>query len=234
MGVDTKGFIATPVKDVLLVCGIVEKALNKLILDETKKLLPQEHPYSARVREQFSSVRMGIACSASFVSFDFLFKKEARNLKLFFDCDCDHRDVAPKSLSLMLGCWGSSELLMKTVLHALSMFGTPYFDLSDCDDIAPAVLDAAPITVLEGVAAGYLYGHMLETIVEKFDAGELRLADTTFDRFVGLPRVTYDEVRAIEECRERWDAIEKLASERYPNAKQERALLLSAPELTPA
>lgn len=218
MGVDTKGCIATPVKDVLMVCAIVERALNRLIKTARLVAFPDRHSfgmYRDDVKEKFREVDMDITSGATFVRFNFVLDGEARHVSFFFDCDCDHLDIAPKTMSFSMGCWGNSELIGKTILHALSLFGPVYLDRNDCDSEDMVPLDAARITLLEALSIGYVTAYTVESIAEKFARDELGL-DMTFREFCGVTRAVYTKLTAIEECQERWAAMEALASSMYP------------------
>lgn len=133
MSVDTKGVIVTPFKDVFPVVHVVRSTLEQLLALGAKAEFPDAtglRRFSEEVRERFSSVTVQIPHSNS-VQFLFTFAGERRQLTLNFDCDCDNVKFGPKSLSMSLGCWGSSVPLMTAVLCSLSFLGDAY--LLECD-----------------------------------------------------------------------------------------------------
>lgn len=192
MGVDTKGFVATRCKDVFFAVGLVENALNALI---------QPHAKEARLavrgtekEPQYRTVDANLISRSQTVQLHFTYEGEHRTLWMNFTCDCDHKDVTPASISLSLGCWGQSELFMKTALRALSPLGDVYYDYSDCDSIDPAKLDIAPLTFVTACAAGAEspYPSELEVWKNLFNEGKLRAG--TFDDVVGMSAETADEL----------------------------------------
>ena len=57
-----------------------------------------------------------------------------RQLSIHFGCDCDYSDTYKgDKVILSLGCWGSSDEIMKTLAKALAQFGDVYYDHNDCD-----------------------------------------------------------------------------------------------------
>lgn len=134
MGVSTIGCVVTDCKDVFKVSEAICFSINSLIkeksgLDGIQLLL------SENVRKPVATVYAEIMV----VSFDFLFLGEERSLKVHFDCDYDlrnHEELDGHScLWLNLGNWGSSVVIMESVLNGLKQFGKTYIDTNDCDDV---------------------------------------------------------------------------------------------------
>lgn len=127
MSVDTKGLVLTDNKDVFGVCQRVNAALLAMFRDgethlslfrDDTSILPsfELSPYSRMVEVHFK------------------YRSEQRSLHIHFDCDWDAREYGEHALLLSLGCWGSSELIMRTVLASLQDLGPTYIDVNDCDD----------------------------------------------------------------------------------------------------
>jgi hypothetical protein len=210
MGCDTKGLLLTPKKDVMLVMSIVERTLNRRIAEERDILFPQARPWDKEVTEQFQLVRVELAASSGMALVIFRFAGEDRRMHVFFDCDCDHEDLAPHSISFSMGCWGRSDFFMQSVLHALSMFGPVYFDHNDCDNIDMAPLAEAPLSILGALSLGYLTPWMAEKLAERigepalFPEGKLPLD------ILGVP---YAALPQNSESTLRWDALVTLANQ---------------------
>lgn len=222
MGIDTKGFIATPCKDVFFIVGLVENALNALI----KPHVP--HPIFGRrakepaepkvnietvttaryidvtvkvdppVEEElpaYKLVKLEMTPSSQMVRFHFSYAGEHRTLWMFFDTDCDRKQYSPTSISMSLGCWGQSDLFMQTALRALSPLGDTYFDHNDCDDIEFAKMDDAPHTFISACQARYevAYASTLEKWKQLYDAGLLRKG--SFEEVLGMSEATYQEIQ---------------------------------------
>jgi GH18 family chitinase len=59
---------------------------------------------------------------------------EKRMLSIHFGCDSDYSDTYKgDKVILSLGCWGSSDEIMKTLAKELAQFGDVYYDHNDCD-----------------------------------------------------------------------------------------------------
>ena len=158
MGVDCKGFVLTRNKDVFFYVRHIENALNRLIMQESGCRNIAElnrQPADAEGKLQWKTVETTFAYGGSrMLNMEFNFKGERRRLAVFFDCDCDQSEYGPASVSFSMGCWGSSEQLMRTVLEALTMLGKPYLDVNDSDDIDPAELPAERKTYLSACHEG--------------------------------------------------------------------------------
>ena len=210
MSVDTKGVIATPVKDVLAVSAIIEQALNRLIRRARLVAYPDRHVIDEAVLNEFKNVSTSLSYGASFVRMDFIYKGEHRNLNVHFDCDSDSKAIAKESLILSLGLWGSSELIMRTVLHALSVFGEAYIDVNDSDSVDIAKVEVPRLTLFQALAHQYLSAYQLERLVEKFQQGKLGMEGSLED-FLGISEERFNELMAIADSQLRWGAMESEA-----------------------
>lgn len=195
MGVDTKGFVATKCKDAFFVVRLAEEALNKLIRPHVKAALLAGR--TAEEAPQYRTVHARLLADSEGVQLNFTYDGEDRTMHMYFTCDCDNKDFTPTSISLSLGCWGKSELYMKTVLHALSPLGDVYFDYSDCDDVEKAILEVEPLTYVTACAAGVesAFPTRLAKWNQMFDAGLLRAGSR--DEVLGLPEPEIERLTTI-------------------------------------
>lgn len=173
MGVDTKGFVATSCKDVCFVINKVERALNALIRPKRKAARGTEEEL------QYELVTAELSSESHLVRLGFTYAGEERMMWVFFRCDSDHADITPRSISLSMGCWGQSELFMKTALQALTMLGPVYYDRNDSDDAGYVRLSFEPLTYVAACAekSETPSPRTLGQWMELFDAGGLHSRD---------------------------------------------------------
>lgn len=172
MGVDTKGFVLTDCKDAMLVGQLLMRSLDKLIAQGRKAEFPEARwAGNEEIRARWQPVSVELKPEMAMLSLDFVYAGEKRALKVFFDCDCDQSDYGPSSLSMSLGCWGSSELLMRTALTALSLLGTAWLDVSDSDSIDAAPLPGPRMPVLAAIGHNLLGGDHLVTLAKARASG---------------------------------------------------------------
>lgn len=212
MGVDTKGFVLTDCKDVLMLANLVGQALHGLILAECKTVFGEFGiRRSKEAREAFVYPEYDLKPDSGMLLIHFTFHGVRRSLYMYFDCDCDRVEYGPKSITMTLGCFGYSELFMKTALHALSVLGPVYFDGNDADDIDFALLDERVPPVLGAVSLDYIKDSRFPDWVEYFDAGKVG-AGKSFEEFFGAPEATVREICAIGDFTARWKAVCQLAN----------------------
>ena len=125
MSTDTKGLVVTDNKDVFAVCAKIEKALQELFRPYRKPFVDRETSFSPTFE---------VTPNLGMVRAMFKYRGEQRILHIHFGCDYDARDHGEHAILLSLGCWGSSETIMRTVLTALADLGPTYIDVNDCDD----------------------------------------------------------------------------------------------------
>jgi hypothetical protein len=211
MGVDTKGFVLTADKDVFRITKLITRTLDHLIVEEKHLHYPDRVRFmSEEARKAFKTCNVELSAEMEMLSVNFTFRGETRSLKVFFTCDCDHTDYGPQSISMSFGCWGLSGLFVNSVLHALSLIGEPYFDMNDCDDIDPAPLQEAAVTVFGAIKLGYVRDCHLEDWVKDFDAGVVGQG-MQFETFFGAPEDTVRDFVAIKDFTPRCDAIKAFA-----------------------
>lgn len=162
MGCDTNGVVLTPVKDVLILSGIVEATLTKLIRYDAG----DRFGFTEEARKEFALPSIRLSPSSGMVSFDFVFKGECRQLSMFFNCDCDHEDLAARSISLRLGVWGSSVEIMRAVLFSLSAFGDCYLDENDCGSKGLIKVSDRNLSLLDLVSLDVVRPHQFETFAQ--------------------------------------------------------------------
>lgn len=134
MGVDTKGCVVTKTKDVFEVVRVINGKVKTAIEQESGV-----RGFRVNLSENFRLPSVRVSEVSNSLCFNFKFKGEERQLLVHFDCDVDlenHTEIAGDScLWLSIGCWGSSEFLMKEILTALQGFGKTYIDVNDCDSV---------------------------------------------------------------------------------------------------
>lgn len=133
MSVDCKGCLVVENKDVF---GIVHKVSEGL-----KDLMRKESGltgFALYRSDEYKQPRAELLSWGESISMTFIYKGEARDLKIHFGCDCDlaiYPEIQGVScVWFSLGCWGSSELLMRTVLDSVRQYGKVYIDVNDSDD----------------------------------------------------------------------------------------------------
>jgi hypothetical protein len=212
MPVDTKGFVLTDCKDVLLISNLVGQAIHGLILAECRTVLGEAGlKRSQKARDMFGYPQYELKPDLGMLDISFTFHSEKRSMTLFFDCDSDREAYGPHSISIKLGCFGYSDLFIKTALHALSMLGPVYFDHNDCDDIDFALLEERVPPVLGAVSLDYIKDSRFPDWVEYYDAGRVG-AGKPFEAFFGAPETAVREVCAIKDFTARWKAVCQLAN----------------------
>lgn len=120
MTVNTKGIVATSIKDVLLVSLLTEIGL-RAVCKVARKLDTDPKPF----RTNHLDWRL-LPDSAMLQSLVHL-RGHPRMMSIFLHCDVDNKDIAPQSLSLSLGASGDSPIIMKSALWGLSMLGPVHF-----------------------------------------------------------------------------------------------------------
>lgn len=214
MTVNTKGSVATAFKDVLLVCSLVETALNRLIRAERKILFPGVAGRGDSAREQFADVSVALAPSLGMAQFSFKFRAASRCLSLFFTCDADNADLASKSLSLSMGCHGDADLFVKTALHALSLLGPAYFVHNDCDSDSRVPLSEPRPNLLQAISWGYLTPFQAREWLHAYQGSPALRAAQGYDalKFFGVPLEVLEEAVATQGYSEITDKVRALGA----------------------
>lgn len=210
MGVDTRGAVITGFKNVLLAAGLVQNALDGLIVAERRIKFPTKAiGHSKESREQFQTTSVSLNPDLGMLRFDFTFRGERRSLTLHMTCDSDHASLGPKSLSISIGCSGFSELFVKTALHALSLVGPAYFDANDCDNVDLAPLSEDRPTVFQAMQLGYIQKSMLPEWLVAYEEG---LSPTICDgqSFFGVPLDQVRELASRRDYQSAWKDIKVL------------------------
>lgn len=216
MSCDTKGFVLTPCKDVMLLAGVVERALNRFVLDEAKLQFPDCRGMllTAPAREKFRLPKAELSADSDLVQFHFLFDGEKRTLWMFFGTDCDREDFGPHSISLSLGQWGRSDTILQLALHALSFAGPAYVNTAQgLADESFQSLQESRASYLDLLALHYVSCLRLEKFVQLWDS-PLRPDDVTADMFFGAPEAVVREWVARENYSSAWDEMTAMARQR--------------------
>lgn len=122
MSVDTKGLVMTQVKDAFIIAEIIEESLRNLIKESFPKV------------KFLSNIYTKLITNSKGLSFEFKFGEEQRVMFCWLDVDCDGTDCGyldGSKIILSLGYWGSSVLIMETILEGLSNIGETYIMEND-------------------------------------------------------------------------------------------------------
>ncbi len=207
MGVDTKGFVLTPCKDVMRIGGLVAGAIDRLISEERNIVLPKgTRRWSPKATEMFQETRLELIPASEMLRATFRFHKEERCVHVFFGCDCDQKNYGPKSISFSMGAWGQSELYAKAIVHALSLVGPGFYDLNDCDDIDPQRLDEPQLSVLGAMALGYVSHTALDDWIAVWRSGVIGDGRSA-DEFFGMPFEQAMELANRSDYESAWDEV---------------------------
>lgn len=144
MSVDSKVFVALDKSKHMEAAKAVTGALNKWVREEFDLFLEGSEyanrlHYSANTEVNERKFTNGVAVEVSddFEMFKIYFTVfgEKRQLNMFTNCACDHRDYTDgDTLAFIIGSWGCNEKIMQVVINALKPFGRVWYDFNDCDD----------------------------------------------------------------------------------------------------
>lgn len=195
MGMDTKGAVATDCKDVFFVISRVERALNRLIRPGWEN--DRATPGLEAANFNFKLCHTELKADSGGVQLHFTYMGEQRSMWVFFDCDCDHQDIAPQTLSLSIGCWGHSDLFMMTALESLAILGEVYFDHNDCDGEDLAKVDVPVLSYMELCAKGEAFCSELhlEKWHDLWKKGLMRKASC--EAVIGLSEEEVEQVQSM-------------------------------------
>lgn len=180
MSTSTKGVVVTPSKDVFFIIRLIEVGLNRVIRAAHRRAHPEQR---LTATEAFQLCTTRLVPSTESASVQFIYAGEKRALFVFFQCDSDHADLSPTSISLSLGCWGSSEILMRAALAALAPLGDRYFERSDASEEGLIKVTDGPTSYVECCEAGWVRPNCVSL------SRWLRSvpADKTVAQFIGIP-----------------------------------------------
>lgn len=218
MGIDTKSYVATVCKDVMLTTRLVSGALAQLVREDSRSLAQNPASPSRRIAAvSRPEVRLSPEDDMATFTFKLASTQEDRLMYMFFRCDADNQSLAPQSLSFSLGYWGQSERIMKRVLHAMSLFGPVYYRAEDYSDQTPVQLSWPPLTVLQGIALRYISAATLQRYAALHAELAARQPDfRSYADFMGMDEAEVESLLAIESYAERSERIQALAQQRYP------------------
>lgn len=204
MSVCYNGVVATPAKDVFLVCSLVEHALNGLIVKERKAKYPTRHWFD--LPSEYRTCSIDLCVNSKLASVRFTFRGERRTMSVFFDCDGDHKALAQKSIAVSIGTGGHAELYTKVVMHALSLLGPAYIGNEAIDDGKLSELGFYRPTAMSLIALGLYPAHGIEYLVSAYDAG-LMAIHRTFKEVMGVEESWLRAKLLESDKREAWDAV---------------------------
>lgn len=209
MGVSTNGVIVTPVKDVMAVCSVVERALNKLVRTGLDLQFPERVSRLSREgRSLYRDVDWRLTPESEGAQAYFTIRGHRRFMHVFFTCDCDHKDLGPQSLSMSMGSGGVGPLAMKTAAWAASLFGPAYFREEDTRDEIN-LLPHPRLDIRTALALGIVTAYTLERWAEAHLAGQRTpLGEGEFIKVFGMSEIWFKGKQGIKDPSERWKALE--------------------------
>ncbi|MCC5611450.1 hypothetical protein LC612_33090 [Nostoc sp. CHAB 5834] len=198
MTVDTKGVVATSIKDVLLVSRLAEIGL-RAVCTAARKLDTASPP----VTTNHLDWRL-LPDSAMLQSFVHL-RGHPRMMSIFMHCDGDNKDIAPQSLSLSLGANGDSPLIMKSALWGLSMLGPVLFCEHDSHEARWEPLFEAEVdrfNLLKAIGNKLLTPYEYRNMLTAFTGLRINLAlpgsfedafGVSEEEALAIPRMTFEQ-----------------------------------------
>lgn len=122
MGVDTKGITKVSVNPLDIAQFLY--SMTSISLEDRR----------AGKTPTVSGISIHPTFEDKFHQITFKYKGEDRMISVFWDGNCknDYADVTSDSVTLLsLGCWGSSEEIIRVILDH---FGGGWIDVNDCDE----------------------------------------------------------------------------------------------------
>ena len=148
MAVWTRGYCVTRNRSVFFIVGLVERALNNLIgsmghVREANRGRDKDSPLLRRVE---TSMRP----DSRSVDLFFVYQGERRTMTIFFDLKDDGDDgLNNKSVCMMMGCSGQSDVFIQLALESLSALGPLYFVECSVSDDPAVLLEVSPMSYLD-------------------------------------------------------------------------------------
>lgn len=220
MGVSTKGFLASPIKDVFLIGALIHRVLDQLMLDVKRLEYPKtplhqipEGWFSESASRSYAHASLKLEASSDAVYVHTRIRGYNRKMALYFTCDVDNQGIALESISLSLGCSGFSDILMQASLYALSLLGPVYYQTNDSIDEPPVLLPEAPLSYKAAMTKGHITPYQFEKWVTRFvERGVLfgiprKVED--FEAIFGIAKDTYESVQEITDSGKRWDELKR-------------------------
>ena len=200
MSVNTIGAVNTACKDIFLILSLVDQSLRQLIAEQAKRA-PSKN---------WDAPTLTVSASMDRATATFTLRGETRQLSVDFDCDAD-RPQWPSALLLSLGDYGQSEVIMKTVLTALSVLGPVVYAKDDGAAAGLKPLKLPKLTLMNLVRLGLVDPTRVARWVQRYDEG--RLGDVEpFKSFFGIDRAWLRKTWALD-YPAAWDEILAHATE---------------------
>lgn len=169
MGTNCKGVIVTDVKDLLLVSTLLEGAFMRLaaagIQAEIAKDAEMGRTTTGRLgRMRDFNVGFSLSPSLGMLSAEIKLRGVSRTLTVHLSCNSDHLQLGRQTISMTIGDFGASEVLMKTALAALRVLGPAFYMRTDASDdpfesILPAPMSLGELLVRD-MLSPYSYEKM--------------------------------------------------------------------------
>lgn len=209
MGVDTKGVLVTPIKDVFLVTSLIERSLNKLVMDARHLEFKERIPFvSARARKLYRTPEFRLLPNSEGVQVNLCIRGYSRMLTLHFHCDMDHLDLGPASISMSMSSFGHSDIIVQAALYALSLLGKVYYQREDTGYTPLAELAAPSLTLPEALSLGFVTAYPFSKWAKRHLAGTGNFVGDFEEVFGCTPEwfLTNDQ---SEDIGEGWRRLEK-------------------------
>ena len=208
MGVDTKGVLVTPIKDVLLVTSLIERSLNKLVMDARHLEFEERIPFvSVRARKLYQTPEFRLLPNSEAVQVNLCIRGYSRMLTLHFHCDTDHLDLGPASISMSLSSFGLSDIIIQAALYPLSLLGKVYYQREDTG-ITPFTELAAPsLTLADALSLGFVTAYQFSEWAQRHLKGTGAFSGNFEDVFGCTPQ-WFIENDQSEDIGERWRRME--------------------------
>lgn len=212
----SKGFIATQSKDLALAGTLLEGVFRRYVAYRRDIDVPRDdvYPGSRLKRMKDYNVNIEFLSGGDGLSFNIKTGETVRTVSLYLYCDSDHEDVAPRSLSMLMGSHGDSEVIMQCALYALSPLGQPFYLSSEYSDAPHVKLPPSWLEISVGdlLAQSALSGRAYEHLIRTYQDGQsglnsLAQTEDTFYRLFGISYPQYADLQKIKDPSERWKAL---------------------------
>lgn len=230
-----RGFVATPINDMLLATSLVHRALNTLIEHDLRRTFPNTSPWRAKPEEQaqFCPCVIEVVPEEQEVNFKFNFHGRPRVLTMRLQADEDQQSASAHSLSLSLPYdYRYGDVVMKTALQALRLLGLVYVSAPDDSSESPSLWDIPSHSMLDATVTGSMHLEQVESLHAKGRLAQA-LGREPFE-LLGLDAQQWAELQSIQDLYARWDhCLDRLMRLR-PYLSHDPYVSIGLPQLVPA
>lgn len=194
MAMNSKGYVLTPVKDVMHVLTIVERVIHNLIQQHINTPADQG---GYRFPAGYSYPTTSVSPSTATAETRFTINGEARTLSVYFACDGDPvGEYAGKKLVLMMGFGGLADTVIPAVLAKLAHLGPCLFDRGSLES-TPEPLSCTPMTFAEAVRGRY---DRAENVHQWMEYHRTVVTEKVMREYLGLSHDQLTRFLAAPEC----------------------------------